>query len=455
MKNKYVYLATILFLIVALKIDFDQHRWQQNRVFQYDTFGNHNYLPSFFLYNDISQYKFMDTIYNRYKPAGEGIKMYGLFKIEKTGKYCNKYPMGVSVFQMPLFLVAHLHNLITKQDASDGYSSPYQHSVVLSTLLFTVWGFILLTNFLLVYFNKKEVFITILLLSFATNLFHYATSESGFSHPYLFFIFCAVLYLTEKWYKVPNYKYSILIGICIGLSAITRPIDALVFLVPLFWDWKRISNLEFLKSNKYYILIAILFTFLTALPQMIYWKYITDSWIFFSYPGEQFEFGRFRVIQGLFSYRKGWFIYTPIAFLGFIALFKIPKDSVYYFYKKPILIFFIPMIYIVFSWHSWFYGWSFGCRSLIETLPLLAFPIAFLVKSIFNLKLFYRVASILGLSFLIYLNLFQTWQYTVGILPGNCINDIFYYKAFLKTENIPNKDGILKMQQLIDAENGY
>ncbi len=455
MKFNFSYLAILLFFVIALKVDFDQHKWKQNRVFQYDTFGYHNYLPAFFLYKDISQYKFMDTIFHRYKPAGDAYPMYGLFKIEKTGKFCNQYPMGVSVFQMPLFLIAHAHNIITKQDILDGYSSPYQHSVVLSTLLFTVWGFILLTNFLLVFFNKKVVFITILLFAFGTNLFHYATSDSGFSHPYMFFIFCAVLYLTEKWYRKPNYKFSILIGICIGLCAITRPIDALVFLVPVFWDWNRISSMDFLKSNKHFIFIAIFSTFLTALPQMIYWKYITDHWVFFSYTDDYFEFDRFRVIQGLFSYRKGWFIYTPLAFLGFVGLFKIKKESVYYFYKNPILIFFIPMIYLVFSWHLWFYGWSFGCRPLIDTLPLLAFPIAFLVKSIFNLKIFYRIASIFGFAFLIFLNLFQTWQYTVGILPGNCINDIYYYKSFLQTKNIQNQEGILKMQQLIDAENGY
>jgi hypothetical protein len=135
----------------------------------------------------------MDSINAKYKPAGEDYPRYGLFKIKKTGRYCNQYSMGVAIFQMPLFLIAHAWAVFTKQDLADGYSSPYQHATVISTLLFVVMGLVLLTKFLLNYFNQLTVFATILLIDLGTNLFNYSTSDSGFSQSYLFFAYSAVL----------------------------------------------------------------------------------------------------------------------------------------------------------------------------------------------------------------------------------------------------------------------
>ena len=63
---------------------------------------------------------------------------------------------------------------------------------------------------------------------------------------------------------------------------------------------------------------------LVWVPQMIYWKEMTGRWLYFSYGSdERFFFGDPAIIKGLFSYRKGLFIYTPLllfAFAGVISL---------------------------------------------------------------------------------------------------------------------------------------
>ena len=45
---------------------------------------------------------------------------------------------------------------------------------------------------------------------------------------------------------------------------------------------------------------------------MLYWKHIMGTFFFYSYDQEGFFFGNSHVLDGLLSYRKGWFIYTPI-----------------------------------------------------------------------------------------------------------------------------------------------
>ena len=57
---------------------------------------------------------------------------------------------------------------------------------------------------------------------------------------------------------------------------------------------------------------------LVWVPQMIYWNEMTGHWLYFSYGSdERFFFGDPAIIKGLFSYRKGLFIYTPLLLFAF------------------------------------------------------------------------------------------------------------------------------------------
>ncbi|MBK6283998.1 MAG: hypothetical protein IPF54_16290 [Draconibacterium sp.] len=69
--------------------------------------------------------------------------------------------------------------------------------------------------------------------------------------------------------------------------------------------------------------------FIVWIPQMMYWYSITGHFFVNSYPDEQFFWGNPHFIDGLFSYRKGWLLYTPVmifALLGIPFLFKKLKE---------------------------------------------------------------------------------------------------------------------------------
>src|SRR6185436_10253555 len=111
---------------------------------------------------------------------------------------------------------------------------------------------------------------------------------------------------------------------------------------------------------------------LIFLPQLFYWKHQTGSWFFNSYLNEHFYFNNPHVFYGLFSFRKGWLVYTPIMFFALAGLYTLFKTMKEFFY--PVLILFLLYIYVAFSWWCWWYGGSYGQRALIDIYPFLAVP---------------------------------------------------------------------------------
>src|SRR6185436_16061394 len=82
----------------------------------------------------------------------------------------------------------------------DGFTVYYQHAAGLAGLIWAVAGLVVLRLVLLRHFSDGVTAATLLTLLLGTNLYHYATYDSGYSHPYSFFLFAAFLNLTGRWY---------------------------------------------------------------------------------------------------------------------------------------------------------------------------------------------------------------------------------------------------------------
>ena len=83
------------------------------------------------------------------------------------------------------------------------------------------------------------------------------------------------------------------------------------------------------------------------------------------------------IIKGLFSWRKGLFVYTPLmifAFAGIIALWKRRSP-----HALPVTVFVPLNVYIIFSWWCWWYGGGFGQRAFIDSYALMAVATAALL----------------------------------------------------------------------------
>lgn len=429
------------FLITTISVGMYEAKWKSNTILNWDIAGYHNYLPAFFIYDDIEDCRFYRKIDAQYKPTGDN-KYYALDKHPETGFRVNKYSSGVSIFQFPLFFVAHIYANFTDTYVPDGYSSPYQLSVLISSILFVFLGLLVLRKFLKESgFRETVIFFTLLILAFGTNLYSYTAYQPGMGHPYSFFLYSCILLFTHRIYLKYKPLHFFLLGLSIGLTILIRPVDIFVVLIPLFWslpDLKK-TYVKLFTNHKLSIAFALIAVIIPWIPQLLYWKSITGSYLFYSYGEEGFNFLQPEIIKGLFSYRKGWFIYSPLALLGFIGLFITLRDFRYKEYAISTFIFYIISFFVIFSWHQWFYGGSFGARVMINSLPLLAIPLCILFEKLLKQSKILVVPIVFSICFLLFLNIFQSWQYNLSIIHWDSMNKAYYWKVFLK-DHITDKD---------------
>jgi hypothetical protein len=322
----------------------------------------------------------------------------------------------------------------------NGFSIPYRYAILLSTLFYALLGLYFLRKNVMLFFNDQISAYTLLAIAFATNFYLYSTHEAGLTHLHTFFMLNVAIYLSLKWNTHRNFSSALLFGIVCGLIVLLRPVNILLLLpLPFFASISsmlQVKNLNILSALKTYIFSKqIAFAFIGAiiiwLPQLIFWKLQTGSWLHYSYNDEGFFFSNPQIINGLFSFRKGWFIYTPIMFFAVLGLFK-------FWRQKPILgtaisAVFILFLYITFSWWCWWYGGGFSARTLIDFYPFLAFGLAAFFAYLFDKKQTIKIFGTVLLFFFIGLNLFQSYQYKIAILHTDAMNWPTYKGIFLKT----------------------
>jgi hypothetical protein len=403
-QEKSVYIILFVCLIWSLSI-FNQEKWKDNNIIVSDVLNYYSYLPALLIEQDLA-FDYRDTKENR------GNKDVVLGNRTEAGNFVPKMSLGAAILYSPFFLMAHgLSGLLSYN--SDGFSMIYSILMCIGHVFYAFLGLFYLRKILRLYFSDSVTSLTIFTIAFCTNLFHYCTGEIGMPHAYSLFLFLLFVWLTIKWHKSPSYKTSISIGLIVGLILLIRPTNGIIALVFILYN---VFNKESLNRkwdlfivNWKKILVLILVSITAVFPQLIFWKLASGSFVFYSYGEEGFYFGNPQIVKGLFSYRKGWLLYTPImsfALLGFYMLYKKLKE-----FFLPILIFTIVNIYIVFSWWCWWYGGGFGQRALIESYALLAVPLACFYNYFLDKKVLVKVLIGAIIVFTGVLNLVQTEQY--------------------------------------------
>lgn len=431
--------------ILLVFILFNRFNWKENKVFFWDIAGYYRYLPAVFIYDDLGKFEFSASINQQYG-ISKGVDFYALHPQPETGRNLNKYSVGVAVFELPAFLLAHGLTLATHGYAADGFSAFYRLFVALGNIFWVISGLWFLWKLLRRYYPDRVVAPVIVLTLFGTNLYNYTVFEPGMSHPYAFFLLAALLELTDRSYRNPKTATLRLLGLLIGLTVIVRPTNALALIFPVFWTINSRPSLKerlLFFSSVWKSLIAAAFCCLAILMlQFAYWKFATGHWIHYSYEGEGFNFRNPEIINGLFSVRKGLFVYTPLALLslsGLILMFRQqPRQALL------VLVYLSVSVYVMFSWSQWYYGGGFGCRPMVENYAVLSLPLAALINGIFAAKRMVMAAASLVLALCVALNAWQTYQYTICVLPVDGTTWSYYKRVFFKVEKSAEDDRIFK-----------
>jgi len=412
----------------------------------YDTSYYYLYLPATIIYHDLDKLAFYPEIVNKYNISGKQ-PAYELYPQPSTSKILNKYAVGVSICELPFFLIAHWYCSVSGAYAADGYSVPYRVSIVFSIIFWVLAGLYALMKFLSAYFDGTITAITLLLILFATNLYFYTVLHIGMSHAFSFAFFCFILYITDRAYVTGKAHYIVLIGTMLGMITIIRPTNILVAMLPLLWPYEKEkmygSKLVFFRHRIPAIISAIIIFIAIVFIQLSYLKYTSGHWFHFSYQDEGFNFTSPEIINGLFSYRKGWFLYTPVALLAVFGLIPLIRKN--RTIGLLVCCYLLLNIYIVFSWCQWSYGGSFGCRALVESMAIMALPLAALLERVFSSKrkvLPIAVSSVL--AFFVVLNVFQSFQISHYVILWDNMNKAKYWSTFGKPELTQEEQMLLR-----------
>ena len=360
--------------------------------------------------------------------------------VTPTGRLIPKMPLGVALLEMPYYLAGDF--IAGKYDyLQDGYSPPYTWSVYFGTILYVYLGLWLLYRSLKIYFSGLVSTLTAGVLFFATNLFFYTVSFGQMAHSFLFFLFSVFLFFSLKFYRQRKPSSLYIMAFTAGLITITRPTGIIVVLFPLLTGVTGLVSLRewwsFLWSKKLNLMIAVLLYLAALSPQLIYWKINTGRFYFDTYTGEKFFFNDPQIINFLFSYRKGLFLYSPILLFGFAGLPLLYRKFRGLF--LPVVVYCLVIIYVLSCWWDWSFGGSFGNRALIESFPFFAFGIAAVINELFVLlnkgwKLFLRYAILVpALGFFIILNLRMTEAYNAGAIHWSGMTREAYWFVFMKS----------------------
>ncbi|MEL7422412.1 MAG: hypothetical protein AAFN81_05445, partial [Bacteroidota bacterium] len=151
--------------------------------------------------------------------------------------------------------------------------------------------------------------------------------------------------------------------------------------------------------------------------------------------GHHFDWLEPHLWEGLFSYRKGWLVYTPVMALSIVGFAFLYRQQRPWF--LPVLSFFLINLYIVLSWHIWWYAGSFGMRALVQSYAVLSIPLACLLAYFLQGNQAFKVVVPLVLLLFIGLNQFQNWQFRNRILLNDEMTKTYYWNAWGKTQFEP------------------
>ena len=436
--HPYSLLAILILFLLMVQARLWAPYWDTHNVqaiLTWDAMGYYIYLPAHFIYHDMGHMAFASDIMREYNPSSS---FYQAFQVPGAaeGELVTKYTGGLALLWTPFFFLGHW-SAGWFDYPQDGFSAPYQVAIAFGGLLFALLGLGLLRRVLLRYFSDVVTTLVLVLLVLGSNYFQYAVFDAAMAHNYLFTGYALLLWLSIRWHEQPARGRAFAIGLTLGVLVLIRPSEAVAAVIPLLWGVGSLTaaraKLALLRTRWPDVLLLVLGGIIGVLPQPLYWHWATGHFLFYSYGDQHFSFLRPHLWDVLFSFRKGWLIYSPLLLLplaGLVVLWRSNRAL-----AVPVLAFFLLNLWVVSAWDIWWYGGSIGQRALVQSYAALALPwgavVAWLLAAERRPAL--RVAAVAVVVLLVDLNLFQHWQYMRSIINPEEMNRRYYFAVFNKT----------------------
>lgn len=297
--------------------------------------------------------------------------------------------------ESPFFFTAHvvslLRDALTGSFTTTGYSNWYQYFALFGGIVYYGIGTVLLYGLLIRYLNisRKTACITCILITYGTNLFHYASYDAGFSHVYSYMILTLFLYYL-CWYEERdrvdqnNILHTCVFGILAGIIFLIRNVNIIFVVIYILYgvtDRESLKKRFFIVLNPKRAVPIIVAGVVTIMPQLFYWHAATGHWILYSYGGnEPFYWLQPELINFLFSVRKGLFFWNPILIVPIIGIIYAYKNRNKLY--TGMVLFLVMFIYLSSAWWCWYYGGSYGQRVAVDCMCVFAVFTAVLLNGL-------------------------------------------------------------------------
>lgn len=419
----------LVLVICSSNINWGKEHWRT--VLQADAKGYYAYLPALVIYHD-ANLGFFDAIE---KGTYYNADLFYDYRFGYEGKVVDKYFLGTAVAQLPFFLAAHGYVGATG-GLADGYSKPYVVAVNMAAVAWVMFGLWCLARLLSTYrISDGVVAFTLIVFLFGTNLFYYTVVAPGMSHAYSFGLCTAFLLLGRITFITPFTGKILALGALLGLIVLIRPVNGLILLaLPVLLD-QRPTRQDIKDAIARYWIVgggAVLLAICIAALQLLYYRLATGDWIVYSYGEEGFNWTAPHVLDILFSYRKGLFLYAPVLLFGLVGLPFLWRRSG--FAAGTWLVFFVLVTYVLSSWWNWWYGGSFGSRVYVEYFALFALPAGLALQ---HLAPRWKKALITGMVLFVVLCQIQTYQMRYYQIHWEDMDRERYWDVFLRLDRLP------------------
>jgi hypothetical protein len=339
-----------------------------------DAIGYYIYLPGVFLDHDLTLARTIQRSFNgNARAAGDQHR-------ERNG-YLGPHQTGEAIMLLPFFAVGQ-GIAVASGARRDGFSWPYGATAAAGGLVYGLIGLAVLGSLLLRLFDRQTAVVTVLAITFGTNLFHYATYEAVYSHIFSFALAAVALRTTFALSEQPRLVPAVLLGASLGLATAVRPTNLILVVFPLLIGVSDLAGVKERVRGLFAgrrLLVAGLVGFsLPLVPQLLYWHTITGRFVINPYVrSDKLELLHPHLLDVAFSVRKGLFFWTPLLVLAVVGVVFLRVVAPALF--LPTIVFLVLDFWVVSSWTVWWYGGSFGQRAFVEALPVYALGLAALL----------------------------------------------------------------------------
>jgi hypothetical protein len=413
----------------------------------WDVYGYYLYLPATFIYDDpgLESKEWIDQTRNKYKPSPTFYQV----RSGKENRQVIIYNIGYSFIYAPGFFISHQLAPMLDYEA-DGFSKPYQCSLEITAFLLTLLGLFMFRKIALCFFSDKITALLQVVIFLGTNYYFQVTYDGTMPHNILFTLNCFIIWFTIQWHETKKTKHIIFLACIIGLATLCRPTELLWIILPLCWGtYDKVAFFEkrqLIKKHSFQLILFSILLFAIIFIQFLYYRYTSGDFLTLNLHAERFSFLDPYTFKFLFSYKKGWLLYTPIMIFGIVGFYFPFKENKNNWWS--LFIFFILNLYITSSWECWWYAASFSQRPMVETYAMMLFPMGyFLTWLTENKKKLQRLFLFSCLFLLVFLNIFQTWQFLNSILDAERMTKEYYWAIFGKTSLQKNERQYLSVDR--------